>query len=433
MYSEPHQNQLAAGGVGRGTASSFGDGNNFELFSYVPNAGRGGPSTSSSAFSSGFAMLKSRLVSIEKEMSHSGACGSNGRANANDGMMSIKQQKERREKEDEARAQRDKEQMMRAQREQQQQQQNQAANNTNNNNNNGNNNVIGFDDDDEEDDEMFQLVDLEALETRKQAVAAAQPQRPQQQHQQHQQPPPSQQPPPQQQQQTLPVAPSRAAMNDFCLPIALDGSGLDWVCEHGCALRECDRISLHFRALQPTLNMIIQRLDDDEYMMKNIERKNLEKKRKEAETIQAFLNNGGGGMVGGPEGPSIVPMNNNTENNINNNSSHQQNASYEYNNFQGNDFHNDFQRNNDNNNNNNMNHNMNNFNNDEFYHQHNDNNFNNGGDFQAEWDDDNSGDIIDMENLPKLGLGANGGHEAIPAVQCEMGRDIFHGRKGKND
>ena len=428
MYSEPHQNQLAAGGVGRVTASS-GDGN-FELFSYVPNAGRGGPSTSSSAFSSGFAMLKSRLVPIEKEMSHSGAGGSNGRANANDGLMSIKQQKERREKEDEARAQRDKEQMMRAQREQQQQQQqqqNQATNNTttnnnnNNNNNNGNNNFIGFDDDDEEDDEMFQLVDLEALETRKQTVAAAQPQRPQQQHQQHQQQPPPQPPPPQQQQQTLPVAPVRAAMNDFCLPIALDGSGLAWVCEHGCALRECDKISLHFRALQPTLNMIIQRLDDDEYMMKNIERKNLEKKRKEAETIQAFLNNGGGGMVGGPEAaPSIVPMNNNTENNINNNNSHQQNASYEYNNFQGNDFHNDFQRNNDNNNNNNMNHNMNNFNNDEFYHQHNHNNFNNGGDFQAEWDDDNGGDIIDMENLPKLGLGANGGHEAIPAVQCEM-------------
>ena len=43
-------------------------------------------------------------------------------------------------------------------------------------------------------------------------------------------------------------------------------------------------------------------------------------------------------------------------------------------------------------------------------------NNNNGDNFQADWDDDN----VDMENIPRLGLGANGGHEAIPAVECQM-------------
>ena len=115
-------------------------------------------------------------------------------------------------------------------------------------------------------------------------------------------------------------------------------------------------------------------------------------------------------------------MNNNNNNimdnnnNNNNNNSFQQNTTFDihnninnfqHNNIQSNNFNNDFQ----------MNGNNNNFNNDEFYYQ---NNNNIGGDFQAEWDDDNGDDIVDMENLPKLGLGANGGHEVIPAVQCQM-------------
>ena len=387
----------------------------FELFSFVPNAGRGGSKTTTSKFSAGYALLKSQRVSPrEKEMSHT---HSGSFCEAGNGLVSIKQQREQREKEDKARARKEKEEMvMRAQQEQQheqeeqqqqqQQQQNHAATNINNP---GNNTIIGFDDDDDEDDEMFQLVDIEALETRKHVVAPAQPQRPQ--HLQHN--------------ESSPVVQPRADMKDaYCLPIALDGSGLEWVCEHGCALRECDKISLHFRALQPILSSIIQRLDDDEYMMKNIERKNLEKKRKEAETIQAFLNNGSIGSGVPNAAPSIAPMNNNNNNimdnnnNNNNNNSFQQNTTFDihnninnfqHNNIQSNNFNKDFQ----------MSGNNNNFNNDEFYYQNN-NNIGNNGDFQAEWDDDNGDDIVDMENLPKLGLGANGGHEVIPAVQCQM-------------
>jgi hypothetical protein len=99
---------------------------------------------------------------------------------AGNGLVSIKQQREQREKEDKARARKEKEEMvMRAQqeqqheqeqRQQQQQQQNHAATNINNN---GNNTIIGFADDEDEDDEMFQLVDIEALETRKHVVAPA--------------------------------------------------------------------------------------------------------------------------------------------------------------------------------------------------------------------------------------------------------------------
>ena len=420
VYSEPYQNELAAFLTTKKKNKDENDvdatppgGTNFELFSFVPNAGRGGSKTTTSKFSAGFALLKSREMSREKEMSHT---RSGSFCEAGNGLVSIKQQREQREKEDKARARKEKEEMvMRAQqeqqheqeeqRQQQQQQQNHAA--TNINSNPGNNTIIGFDDDDDEDDEMFQLVDIEALETRKRVVAPAQPQRPQ--HPQHI--------------ESSPVVPPRADnMKDaYCLPIALDGSGLEWVCEHGCALRECDKISLHFRALQPILSSIIQRLDDDEYMMKNIERKNLEKKRKEAETIQAFLNNGSIGSGVPNAAPSIAPMNNNNnimDNNNNNNNSFQQNTSFDihnninnfqHNNIQSNNFNNDFQ----------MNGNNNNFNNDEFYYQNNNNN-NNGGDFQAEWDDDNGDDIVDMENLPKLGLGANGGHEVIPAVQCQM-------------
>ncbi|CAL6294559.1 unnamed protein product [Bathycoccus prasinos] len=238
VYSEPHQNELAAfltTTKKKNKDESDVDatppgGTNFELFSFVPNAGRGGSKTTTSKFSAGFALLKSREMSREKEMSHT---RSGSFCEAGNGLVSIKQQREQREKEDKARARKEKEEMvMRAQqeqqheqeeqRQQQQQQQNHAA--TNINNNPGNNTIIGFDDDDDEDDEMFQLVDIEALETRKHVVAPAQPQRPQ--HPQHI--------------ESFPVVPPRADnMNDaYCLPIALDGSGLEWVCEHGCALRE---------------------------------------------------------------------------------------------------------------------------------------------------------------------------------------------------
>ena len=69
---------------------------------------------------------------------------------------------------------------------------------------------------------MFQLVDIEALETRKHVVAPAQPQRPQ--HVQHN--------------ESSPVVQPRADMKDaYCLPIALDGSGLEWVSNTVAPLR----------------------------------------------------------------------------------------------------------------------------------------------------------------------------------------------------
>ena len=95
VYSEPHQNEHAAP---RSAASRGNDDENgVELFSHVPNAGRGGP-TVSSAFSAGFAFLKSQPKTVETTMSHSGARKSHG--TANDGMVSIKQHREQKEKEE---------------------------------------------------------------------------------------------------------------------------------------------------------------------------------------------------------------------------------------------------------------------------------------------------------------------------------------------
>ena len=381
VYSEPHQNEHAAPRSAASRGNDDDENGGVELFSHVPNAGRGGP-TASSAFSAGFAFLKSQPKTVETTMSHSGARKSHG--TANDGMVSIKQHREQREKEEKARAQREKEHMLRTQEHQQHQQHHHHA--MNNNENTG-----LFDDDDDDDDEMLANVDFEALGRGKQPIADATAPPPPvfdnvQQRQQQQQ-----------QQQNSFVQPRAASNNrvEFCLPVALDGSGLEWICEHGCALRECDKILNHLHSLQPILDSIVFKLEDDEYMMKNIERKVLEKKRKEAEMIHAFVNNGGSKQTA----PSLMPMNN--YNNIDN--SFHQNASFnDYNNnnsFQNNNFqNNNFQNNN--------------FNNDEFYYQNN----NNGDNFQADWDDDN----VDMENIPRLGLGANGGHEAIPAVECQM-------------
>ena len=73
----------------------------FKLFSFVPNAGRGSKTTTS-AFSAGYALLKSQRVSPrEKEMSHT---HSGSFCEAGNGLVSIKQQREQREKEDKARA-----------------------------------------------------------------------------------------------------------------------------------------------------------------------------------------------------------------------------------------------------------------------------------------------------------------------------------------
>ena len=117
VYSEPHQNELAAFGTTKKKKNKDENdvdatppgGKNFELFSFVPNAGRGGSKTTTSKFSAGFALLKSREMSREKEMSHT---RSGSFCEAGNGLVSIKQQREQREKEDKARARKEKEEMV---------------------------------------------------------------------------------------------------------------------------------------------------------------------------------------------------------------------------------------------------------------------------------------------------------------------------------
>ena len=163
VYSEPHQNEHAAPRSAASRGNDDDENGGVELFSHVPNAGRGGP-TASSAFSAGFAFLKSQPKTVETTMSHSGARKSHG--TANDGMVSIKQHREQREKEEKARAQMEKEHMLRTKEHQQHQQHHHHA--LNNNENTG-----LFDDDDDDDDEMLANVDFEALGRGKQPIADA--------------------------------------------------------------------------------------------------------------------------------------------------------------------------------------------------------------------------------------------------------------------
>ena len=45
---------------------------------------------------------------------------------------------------------------------------------------------------------------------------------------------------------------------------ALDGSGLDWRCEHGCAMRHCVRLMDHMDALKELLDMYEYQLSEDD-------------------------------------------------------------------------------------------------------------------------------------------------------------------------
>ena len=100
-------------------------------------------------------------------------------------------------------------------------------------------------------------------------------------------------------------APPPAAMSSAGPP-PLDGAGLEWRCEHGCALRACAQLARHVEEMTPVLDAIEFELDDDDVVMSNKQRKALMKQRDEALEIMRFAERGGGGSGGG--GAVGMPM-----------------------------------------------------------------------------------------------------------------------------
>ena len=78
----------------------------------------------------------------------------------------------------------------------------------------------------------------------------------------------------------------------------LDGSGLEWQCEHGCALRACAFLPAHARALGDVLLDLEFQLSDEDVVMSNKERRVLEARRAEGAEIVARA---GGGARTTPE------------------------------------------------------------------------------------------------------------------------------------
>ena len=76
-----------------------------------------------------------------------------------------------------------------------------------------------------------------------------------------------------------PAAPETAAAPP------LDGSGFEWRCEHGCALRSCAFLAAHARALGDVLLEVEFQLSDEDVVMSNKERRVLEARRAEGAEI----------------------------------------------------------------------------------------------------------------------------------------------------
>ena len=103
---------------------------------------------------------------------------------------------------------------------------------------------------------------------------------------------------PSRQNPAAPQEPTPAAMSNAGPP-PLDGTGLEWRCEHGCALRDCAQLAKHVEEMTPVLDAIEFELDDDDVVMSNKQRKALIKQRDEALEIMRFAERGGGGIGGG--------------------------------------------------------------------------------------------------------------------------------------
>ena len=75
----------------------------------------------------------------------------------------------------------------------------------------------------------------------------------------------------------------------------LDGSGLEWRCEHGCALRSCAFLEAHARELGDVLLDLEFQLSDEDVVMSNKERRVLEARRAEGAQIVAASRGAGSG------------------------------------------------------------------------------------------------------------------------------------------
>ena len=98
----------------------------------------------------------------------------------------------------------------------------------------------------------------------------------------------------------------------------LDGSGLDWRCEHGTSLRQCSQLTQHLTQLREVLIDIEFHLSDEDVVMSNKERKVLEQQRKEGEEIVSYANGGmnPSGMHTSGAPPSGAPHGQQTHNTL---------------------------------------------------------------------------------------------------------------------
>ena len=85
-----------------------------------------------------------------------------------------------------------------------------------------------------------------------------------------------------------------ATANATANPPPLNGSGLDWQCEHGSSLRDCAWLKQHAKGLNELLIDIEFQLSDEDVVMSNKERKVLEAQRREGSDVVAFASGGGG-------------------------------------------------------------------------------------------------------------------------------------------
>ena len=100
---------------------------------------------------------------------------------------------------------------------------------------------------------------------------------------------------------------------------ALDGSGLDWRCEHGCAMRHCARLMDHMDALKELVDMYDYQLGEDDALenmtgkeYKETERKLREGREMQHGAIRAAMElgrsaGGSGGSGGSGTGGSMPP------------------------------------------------------------------------------------------------------------------------------
>ena len=88
--------------------------------------------------------------------------------------------------------------------------------------------------------------------------------------------------------QSIPPNSNASARTGPAKAPALDGSGLDWRCEHGCAMRHCARLMDHMDALKELVDMYDYQLGEDDALenMTGKEYKETERKLREGREMQ---------------------------------------------------------------------------------------------------------------------------------------------------